>query len=192
MTFAITPPNKALPLIKRFRIIREGADYPAIKRNTVKVMASLRALVKRLANLKIFAGITLGKAGDLSESGCMKAVSDYAQKIDRLRDSCPVKAAIDVIRGRWKPGILFELNSGTKRFSDLQSALPGIAAQALTVQLRQLEADGVVVRKVYPEIPPRVEYALSRLGQTLSSVMEELEVWGTQYLARENNQAAKM
>ena len=86
----------------------------------------------------------------------MKVLSDYEQKLDDLRDNCPVKAAIDVIRGRWKPSILWELNSDTKRFSDLQAALPKITAQVLTVQLRQLEADGVVLRTLYPEIPVRV------------------------------------
>ena len=112
----------------------------------------------------------------------MKPLSDYEPKIDHLRDNCPVKAAIDVIRGRWKPSILCELRDGTKRFSDLQSALPEIAAQVLTVQLRQLEADEIVVRKVYAEIPTRVEYTLSEYGATLSRIMDELEVWGTRYL----------
>jgi len=63
----------------------------------------------------------------------------------------------------------------------LQSALPGITAQALTVQLRQLEADGVVARKVYAEVPSRVEYALSDLGRELSEVMDALERWGARY-----------
>lgn len=106
---------------------------------------------------------------------------DYSQPYDRLRDDCPVKAAIDVIRGRWKPSILCELNEGTKRFCDLQAALPGITAQVLTVQLRQLEADGVVVRMVYAEVPSRVEYALSDLGRELSDVMDALERWGERY-----------
>ncbi|HEY0943842.1 MAG TPA: helix-turn-helix domain-containing protein [Opitutaceae bacterium] len=114
----------------------------------------------------------------------MKTLSDYGQKVDKLRDNCPVKAAIDVIRGRWKPSILFELHAGTKRFSDLQAALPGITAQVLTVQLRQLEADGIVARVVYPEVPLRVEYALTELGASLSAVMDQLESWGARYLAR--------
>jgi DNA-binding HxlR family transcriptional regulator len=115
----------------------------------------------------------------------MKVLSDYEQKLDDLRDNCPVKAAIDVIRGRWKPSILWELNSDTKRFSDLQAALPKITAQVLTVQLRQLEADGVVVRTLYPEIPVRVEYSLSEHGRALSAVLDQLEAWGTRYLERQ-------
>jgi DNA-binding HxlR family transcriptional regulator len=120
----------------------------------------------------------------------MKSLSDYEQKLHSLRDNCPVKATIDVIRGRWKPSILWELSSGTKRFSQLQSALPRITAQALTVQVRQLEADGVVVRTVYPEIPTRVEYSLSEKGRALSLVMDQLQAWGTRYLARQSGQAS--
>lgn len=122
----------------------------------------------------------------------MKPLSEYEQKIDRLQDGCPIKAAIDVIRGRWKPMILWELNSGTKRFSDLQAAQPEIAAQVLTVQLRQLEADGVIVRTVYPEIPARVEYALTDLGRALSTVMDQLESWGARYLENKTQHLASV
>ena len=108
----------------------------------------------------------------------MKSLSEYEQKLDHLRDNCPVWAALDVIRGRWKPSILWELNGGTKRFSDLQTALPDVTAQALTVQLRQLEADGVVARTIYAEVPARVEYALTDHGRGLSAVMGQLERWG--------------
>src|SRR5215469_10307618 len=109
----------------------------------------------------------------------MKALSEYKQKIDKLHDGCPIKAAIDVIRGRWKPMILSELNYGPKRFSDLQAAQPEITAQVLTLQLRQLEADGVIIRTVYAEVPSRVEYSLTALGRSLSSVMDQLEAWGS-------------
>lgn len=112
----------------------------------------------------------------------MSKQHDYSQPYDRLREDCPVKAAIDVIRGRWKPSLLYELCQGTKRYCDLQCALPEVTAQVLTVQLRQLEADGVVRRTVYAEIPARVEYALTDLGRQLSNVMDELEVWGVRYM----------
>lgn len=115
----------------------------------------------------------------------MRSLARYEQKIDRLHERCPVRAALDVIRGRWKPSILFELNVGPRRFSDLEATLRGITAQALTVQLRQLEADGVVVRRVFPdETPIRVEYSLSEDGRALSGVMDQLELWGMAYLAR--------
>lgn len=96
-----------------------------------------------------------------------------------------MRAALDVIRGRWKPSILFELKSGPRRFSDLQTALRGITPQALSLQLRQLEADGVVARAVFAdEVPVRVEYSLSHDGRALSGVMDQLELWGVDYLAR--------
>ncbi|ACB74454.1 winged helix-turn-helix transcriptional regulator [Opitutus terrae] len=114
----------------------------------------------------------------------MSSLARYEQKIDPLQDNCPVRAAIDVVRGRWKPSILFQLATGAKRFGELQTALGAITAQALTVQLRQLEADGVVSRAVFPEIPPRVEYALTAFGAKLSGVMEQLDAWGTEYLAQ--------
>ncbi len=104
------------------------------------------------------------------------------QKIDKLQDDCPVRAALDVIQGRWKPSILCELQKGPRRFSQLQTALPQVAAQVLTVQLRQLEADRIVTRTIYPEIPARVEYELSPYGTTLSCIMDELEAWGKTYL----------
>lgn len=114
----------------------------------------------------------------------MKSLTEYAQKVDPLQERCPVRAALDVIRGRWKPSVLYELTTGTKRFGDLKDALAGATAQALTVQLRQLEADGVVSRTVYPEIPARVEYALTAAGAELSAVMDQLELWGVRYLER--------
>lgn len=120
----------------------------------------------------------------------MKSVTDYSQKWDRLRDNCPVRATLDVIRGRWKPSILYQLSTDIKRFSELQAALVGVTAQVLSVQLRQLEADGIVSRTVYPEIPPRVEYTLTELGAKLSEVMEQLDAWGTEYLDRQNSSKA--
>jgi len=114
----------------------------------------------------------------------MKSPAEFAHKIDRLRDVCPVRAAIDVISGRWKPSILFELKQGPSRFTEIQSALRGSTAQAISVQLRQLEADGVVSRTVYPEVPPRVEYTLTPFGRTLSDLMDQLELWGVEYLRR--------
>jgi len=114
----------------------------------------------------------------------VKIPDRYAQPVDPLQDLCPTRAALDVIRGRWKPSILYVLADGTARFGTLQSRLPGVTAQALTVQLRQLEADGVVSRTVHAEIPVRVDYALTPLGHTLSDLMKQLETWGQEYLRR--------
>ena len=95
---------------------------------------------------------------------------------------CPVEAALDVIGGKWKALILWHLCDGVKRFSELQRELPGVNAKMLTRQLRELEGDGVVQRTVYPEVPPRVEYAVTEFGRTLLPILEALCAWGTQYL----------
>lgn len=116
--------------------------------------------------------------------GRMKDLAAYGQKYDSLQQLCPVRAALDVIRGRWKPSILYQLNRGPVRFGDLKHALGGATAQALAVQLRQLEADGIVARTVYPEVPLRVEYTLTKPGRALSEVLNQLEDWGGAYLAR--------
>jgi DNA-binding HxlR family transcriptional regulator len=115
----------------------------------------------------------------------MKNLAEYAQPLDALRERCPVRAALDVIRGRWKPSILHELQSGTRRFTQIQAALPEVTAQALTVQLRQLEADGVVKRTVHAEVPARVDYTLTPSGQALSACLDQLGGWGEGYMARQ-------
>jgi DNA-binding HxlR family transcriptional regulator len=86
--------------------------------------------------------------------------------------------ALKVIQGRWKLLILRELVDGIRRFSDLQRALQGVSQKVLTAQLRDLETDGVVHRTVYPEVPPRVEYALTDLGVALLPVLDGLHAWG--------------
>jgi DNA-binding HxlR family transcriptional regulator len=93
--------------------------------------------------------------------------------------------------GTWKPVILFYLVSGTKRFMELTRLIPNATQSMLTSQLRELEADGVVVRHVYPEVPPKVEYRLSELGQTLVPVLLAMRDWGTAYKKKNREQAAK-
>jgi DNA-binding HxlR family transcriptional regulator len=97
-------------------------------------------------------------------------------------DDCKAELALKVIQGRWKLLILRELFDGVRRFSDLQRALAGVqqgvSQKVLTAQLRELEADGVVRRTVHPQVPPRVEYALTELGQELLPVLEGLHAWG--------------
>ncbi|WP_082633084.1 winged helix-turn-helix transcriptional regulator [Lacimicrobium alkaliphilum] len=110
-------------------------------------------------------------------------LSDHQRKFGTLQQDCPVQAALDILRGRWKPSILFELKAHCRRYSELQRALPRISAQALTTQLKQLEADGLIERQVYAEVPVRVEYRLSEFGASLSEVMDSLESWGSSYLA---------
>jgi DNA-binding HxlR family transcriptional regulator len=95
---------------------------------------------------------------------------------------CPVEAALDVIGGKWKPLILWALGDDVLRFNQLQKGLPGVNTKMLTKQLRELEKDGVIRRKVFPEVPPRVEYAMTDFGKTLIPILRELCKWGANYL----------
>src|ERR1700741_3938012 len=87
---------------------------------------------------------------------------------------CPVEATLDLIDGKWKGVVLYHLATGTLRFNELRRRLTGITQRMLTKQLRELEESGLIVRTVYAEVPPRVEYSLSKEGQTLLPVIHAL------------------
>src|SRR5262245_39978210 len=91
---------------------------------------------------------------------------------------CPAEITLNVIGGRWKIPILWHLAQETKRFSELQRSVAGITQKMLTQQLRELERDGVVNRRVYPEVPPKVEYSLTPLGRSLEPVVGAMCRWG--------------
>ena len=91
---------------------------------------------------------------------------------------CPAETTIEVIGGRWKVPIVWHLFTGTKRFSELRRALPGVTAKMLTQQLRELESDGIVVRKVFAQVPPKVEYSLTDRGLSLRPVIDAMCKWG--------------
>lgn len=95
----------------------------------------------------------------------------------------PVEHALHAIVGKWKPRILWELLEGTRRFAELSRAIPEVSAKVLTEQLRELEADGLLERQVFAEVPPRVEYSLTALGRALDSVLLALCDWGRDYEA---------
>lgn len=95
---------------------------------------------------------------------------------------CPVELTVSVIGGAWKPMILFHLLvDGKKRFMELSRCVPGATQRMLTLQLRELEADGIVSRHVYPEVPPRVEYELTAIGRQLGAALRSLSDWGVRY-----------
>jgi len=95
---------------------------------------------------------------------------------------CTVELTLQVIGGKWKPIIIHRLgNDGTLRFSEVKRSIPNITQKMLTQQLRELEADGVVSRKVYAQVPPKVEYSLTELGQSVMPVIESLCKWGAGY-----------
>ncbi|MFL6465905.1 MAG: winged helix-turn-helix transcriptional regulator [Bryobacteraceae bacterium] len=92
---------------------------------------------------------------------------------------CPIYTTIEAIGGSWKPLILWYLALRAKRFSELQRDIEGVTQKVLTQQLRELERVGLVDRKVYPEVPPRVEYSLTDRGKSLRPVMDAMAAWGT-------------
>lgn len=97
---------------------------------------------------------------------------------------CPVEATLGVIGGKWKPLILYYLIQGTRRYNELRRMLPHVTPQMLTLQLRELEHDGIVHRKVYPEVPPKVEYSLTELGRSLEPILLAMLAWGEAYQQR--------
>jgi len=97
---------------------------------------------------------------------------------------CSVEAAISLIDGKWKCVILFHLLNGTSRFNEIRRRIPSVTQRTLTHQLRELEMDGLVVRTVYAQVPPKVEYRLSELGQSMAPVLGALKAWGDANISR--------
>lgn len=97
---------------------------------------------------------------------------------------CPVATTVQLIGNKWKLLILRNLLVRPWRFNELHKSLDGISQKVLTDSLRQLEADGIVTRTVYPEVPPRVEYALSELGETMRPILDAMQAWGNSYKAQ--------
>ncbi len=93
-------------------------------------------------------------------------------------ENCPINFAMRMIGGKWKPIILHRIKVGINRFGQLQKAIPLISKQMLTAQLRELEHDNLINRKVFAEVPPRVEYSISKNGESLFPLLEAIENWG--------------
>ncbi len=94
---------------------------------------------------------------------------------------CPVEITLALLGNKWKVLVLRELFKGTKRFGELSRGISGISQKMLTQQLRQMEKDDLVARKVYAEVPPRVEYSLTETGRSLKPILDEMHRWGQQY-----------
>ncbi len=99
-------------------------------------------------------------------------------------EECPFDIAMNMVSGRWKLLILWRLMKGPLRFAALQRLLPHITQKTLTQQLREMEADELISRKAYAEVPPRVEYSLTPLGESVKPVLQELCQWGKDYQSR--------
>lgn len=106
----------------------------------------------------------------------MLAEGKIEKKYDKAND-CPIAATINVIGGKWKPIIIWILMVEPKRFGELHKSIPGITIKVLSRHLKELEADNIVNREAYPEVPPKVEYSLTEKGRSLTSIMQQLATW---------------
>ncbi|SRR5258708_5530113 len=97
---------------------------------------------------------------------------------------CAVEATADIIGGKWKTVILYHLFQGPKRFNELRRLLPEVTQRMLTLQLRELEQDGIVHREIYKEVPPKVEYSLTEFGTSLGPIIVQMLDWGEEYMGR--------
>ncbi|MFD3002582.1 winged helix-turn-helix transcriptional regulator [Pontibacter toksunensis] len=107
-------------------------------------------------------------------------MSSYHRKIP-LKEDCPMEVTLNVLSGKWKPAIISSLFRGTKRPRDFSVELPEATRRVLSQQLRELEEDGIIAKKVFEVVPPKVEYFLTDLGRTLAPVISALSSWGEAY-----------
>jgi DNA-binding HxlR family transcriptional regulator len=112
-------------------------------------------------------------------------MKDKKRRINKCHYSCSVEAALDVIGGKWKGVILFHLLENKKRFNELRRLIPSVSLRMLTLQLRELENDGVILRTVYQQVPPKVEYELTKFGKSLKPILIDLQKWGNQIMQNE-------
>ncbi|MGY8782433.1 MAG: winged helix-turn-helix transcriptional regulator [Fidelibacterota bacterium] len=108
------------------------------------------------------------------------------EKVYKKQEDCPITHAMKVIGGKWKPIIFIRLSQGINRFGILSRSIEGISKNMLTRELRDLEAKGIINRKIFAEIPPRVEYSLTSKGNTLLPVFKKLSDWGTENQIKKN------
>tara|TARA_R110000772_G_scaffold234431_1_gene345991 strand:+ start:172 stop:546 length:375 start_codon:yes stop_codon:yes gene_type:complete len=109
----------------------------------------------------------------------MAKISSVTPEQDREApfSSCPVDNALKLISGKWKPRILYRLSLGTQRFGELQRSIPEVTQRMLTLQLRELERDGLIKRKVYAEVPPKVEYSLTKAARNMGPILLSFGNW---------------
>lgn len=119
----------------------------------------------------------------MSTSGCR--CQEHAAQDSAGTMHCPVAATLNLIGGKYKALIVWKLMSATLRFSELRAIIPSATPKMLTQQLRELEKNGLVHRKVYPVVPPRVEYSLTDFGRSIRPVLEAMYQWGSAYLEQQ-------
>ena len=108
---------------------------------------------------------------------------NYMIKKENLPE-CPVATTVQLIGSKWKLLILRDLLTGTKRYNELRKSLPDISQKVLTTSLKSMVDDGIIIRTAYPEVPPRVEYSLSELGESMRPVIKVMEEWGNEYKSK--------
>lgn len=102
-------------------------------------------------------------------------------KAKEIVTQCPMDVTINILSGKWKMSILWHLSKGVIRFNELQRLLNNITQKTLTLQLRELERDGIIYRKIYAEVPPKVEYGLTKLGESMKPILRSMCDWGKNY-----------
>lgn len=100
---------------------------------------------------------------------------------NKLLPACPVEVTLTLISNKWKILIMRDLLEGTKRFGELKKSVTNISQKVLTSNLREMEENGLLTRKIYPEVPPRVEYTLTEIGYSLAPLFDEMHKWGEDY-----------
>jgi len=103
---------------------------------------------------------------------------EYEVRMNNRVYHCSLDITMDYIGGKWKTVVLWYLRKGPKRFSELKKLIPDITEKMLSLQLKDLEADGIISRKIYPEVPPKVEYSFTEEGKSLIPVLEAIAAWG--------------
>ena len=113
----------------------------------------------------------------------METTKEITGKPAKELPACPVETTLTLIGDKWKVLILRDLMPGTKRFGELKKSIGNVSQKVLTAQLRDMESSGLLIRTVYPEVPPKVEYSLTELGRSLKPILDAMWDWGTEYKA---------
>ncbi|MGY4689137.1 winged helix-turn-helix transcriptional regulator [Salibacterium sp. K-3] len=112
--------------------------------------------------------------------------------MEKIPEQCLVDDALSILTGKWKPIILLHLlQEGTQRFNELKRKMPGITQKMLTKQLRELEEEDIIERTIYPQVPPKVEYAVTEYGQSLEPILEAMHEWGRNHALHKRKKQAQ-
>lgn len=112
--------------------------------------------------------------------------------MDEIPDNCKVATTLDMIVGKWKIAIMLHLlHNGTMRFNELQKVMPSVTKKVLTSHLRELEEEGIILRVTYPQVPPKVEYSMTKYGESLQMILDLMHDWGVSHLAQKQRHQSR-